>query len=64
LAYGIVEHPYRLLSNDSQHWYVYNRESGMLAMEQADVKSVRFWDDTQERPPAVSPGQDGRINPD
>jgi hypothetical protein len=56
--------PYRLLSNDSQHWYVYNRESGMLAMDQADVKSVRFWDDTQERPPTVSPGQDGRVNPD
>jgi hypothetical protein len=55
--------PYRLLSNDSQHWYVYNRESGMLAMDQADVKSVRFWDDTQERTPDVG-SQDGRVNPD
>ena len=55
--------PFRLLSNDSQHWYVYNRESGMLAMDQADVKSVRFWDDTQERTPDVG-SQDGRVNPD
>ena len=60
----LPSNPYRLLSNDSQHWYVYNRESGMLALDQADVKIVRFWDDTQERPPAVSPGQDGRINPE
>jgi hypothetical protein len=55
--------PFRLLSNDAQHWYVYNHESGMLAMDQADVKSVRFWDDTQERTPDVST-QDGRVNPD
>ena len=56
--------PYRLLSNDSQHWYVYNCESGMLALDQADVKSVRFWNDTQERPPDVNPKQDGHVNPD
>jgi hypothetical protein len=55
--------PFRLLSNDAQHWYVYNRESGMLAMQQADVESVRFWDDSQERTPDVS-SQDGRVNPD
>ena len=35
----------------------------MLAMDQADVKSVRFWDDTQERTPDVG-SQDGRVNPD
>src|SRR5919199_2873952 len=54
---------YRVLSNDSQHWYVYNRESGMLALDQADVKSVRFWDATEERPSEISPRQDGRVNP-
>ncbi len=58
----LVGTPYRLLANDSQHWYVYNRESGMLAMDQADVKSVRFWDDTQERAPDID-SQDGRVNP-
>lgn len=54
---------YRLLSNDTQHWYVYNRESGMLALEQTDAKSVRFWDETQQRPSDVSPKNDGRVNP-
>lgn len=55
--------PFRLLSTASQHWYVYNSESGMLALEQADVKSVRFWDETQERTPDVS-SKDGRVNPE
>ncbi len=55
--------PFRLLANDTQHWYVYNRESGMLALDQADVKSLRYWDETQRRPADVSPKQDGRVNP-
>ena len=56
--------PFRLLSNDSNHWYIYNSESGILALHQQDVQSVRFWDDTQERPSDVSPTEDGRVNPD
>lgn len=55
---------FRLLGNDSQHWYVYNRESGLLALNQPDVKSVRYWDETQKRTPDVSPREDGRVNPD
>ena len=54
--------PFRLLATDSQRWYVYNNESGMLALEQADVKSARFWDDIQERTLDVS-SNDGRANP-
>jgi hypothetical protein len=56
--------PFRLLANDTQHWYVYNRQSGMLALEQGDVKSIRYWDETQRRPPEASPDKDGRVNPD
>ena len=56
--------PFRLLSNDTQHWYVYNRESGMLALDQGSVKSIRYWDETQKRPPDISPEEDGRVNPD
>jgi hypothetical protein len=56
--------PFRLLSTDSQHWYLYNRDSGMLALDQPDVKSVRYWDETQKRTSDVSPEEDGRVNPD
>ncbi len=55
---------FKLLANDPQHWYVYNRESGMLALEQSDVKRVRYWDETQRRSSEVSPKEDGRVNPE
>jgi len=56
--------PFRLLANDPQHWYVYNSESGMLALAQEDVKRVRYWDETQKRPLYIGPKEDGRVNPD
>ena len=56
--------PGKLLANDPQHWYVYNRESGMLALEQSDVKRTRYWDETQRRTPDVSPKEDGHVNPE
>ena len=60
----LSSNPFRLLSSDSNRWYVYNSESGLLALDQPDVKSVRYWDETKEHTPAVNPEEDGRVNPD
>ena len=54
--------PFRLLANDSQHWYVYNPESGVLALAQSDVQSVRLWDETQKRALDGSSEEDDRVN--
>ncbi len=56
--------PFRLLSTESNHWNVYNRESGILALDHTDVENVRYWDETQKRTSDVSPEEDGRVNPD
>jgi hypothetical protein len=57
--------PFRLLSGaTSNYWYVYNQEKGILALDQTDVKSVRYWDETKRRAPVVNPKEDGHVNPD
>jgi hypothetical protein len=57
--------PFRLLSGaTSNYWYVYNQEQGILALDQTDVKSVRYWDETKRRTPKVNPGEDGLVNSD
>ena len=57
--------PFRLLSGaTSNYWYVYNHEEGLLALDQTDVKSIRYWDETRRRTPTVNPSADGRVNTD
>jgi hypothetical protein len=56
---------FRLLSGPtSNYWYVYNQQDGLLALQQNDVKSLRYWDQTKRRAPAVNPGESGQVNSD
>jgi len=57
--------PFRLLAGPtSNYWYVYNQQDGLLALQQSDVKSIRYWDKTKRRAPTVNPGEDGHVNSD
>jgi hypothetical protein len=57
--------PFRLLSGpNSGYWYVYNQQDGLLALQQDDVSSVRYWDQSKRRAPTVNPAEDGQVNSD
>jgi hypothetical protein len=59
--------PFTLLANDSNHWYIYNRESGILSVNHPENPSgatmMRFWDQV-ERPDIDISYDDGRLNHD
>jgi hypothetical protein len=59
--------PFTLLANDSNHWYVYNRESGVVSVNHPENPSgaaiMRFWDQV-ERPDVDIGLDDGRLNYD
>ena len=59
--------PFTLLANDSNHWYVYNRESGVVSVNHPENSSgaaiMRFWDQV-ERPDVDISLDDGRLNYD
>jgi hypothetical protein len=59
--------PFTLLANDSNHWYVYNRESGVVSVNHPENPSgaaiMRFWDQV-ERPEVDIGLDDGRLNYD
>src|SRR5215212_6704935 len=59
--------PFTLLANDSNHWYVYNRESGVVSVNHPENSSgaamMRFWDQV-ERPDVDISFDDGRLNYD
>lgn len=59
--------PYTLLANDSNHWYLYNRESGVLSVNHPEnpegAAMMRFWDQV-ERPDVDIDPDDGRLNYD
>lgn len=59
--------PFTLLANDSNHWYLYNRESGVLSVNHPESPSgaaiMRFWDQV-ERPDVDIDPDDGRVNYD
>jgi hypothetical protein len=59
--------PFTLLANDSNHWYVYNRESGVVSVNHPENPSgaaiMRFWDQV-ERPDVDISLDDGRLNYD
>jgi hypothetical protein len=61
---------YRLLNSDPQNLYVYNRESGIIAISgrsgsQTGGESItRYWDQTKRPPVDITPKEDGRVNED
>lgn len=60
---------YRLLSSDPQNLYVYNRESGILAISghsgsQTAESITRYWDQTKRPPANVNAEEDGCVNDD
>ena len=60
---------YRLLDSDPQNLYVYNRESGILAISshsgsQTGENITRYWDQTKRPPVNIDPKENGRVNDD
>ena len=60
---------YRLLGSDPQNLYVYNRESGILAISshpasQTGESITRYWEQTKRPSVNVDPIEDGRVNDD
>ena len=60
---------YRLLGSDPQNLYVYNRESGILAISshagnQTGENITRYWDQTKRPPMTIDPKAAGRVNGD
>ena len=59
--------PFTLLANESNHWYLYNRESGVISLNHPEnpegAAIMRFWDQL-ERPDVDSNTDDGRVNYD
>jgi hypothetical protein len=60
---------YRLLGSDPNNLYVYNRESGILAVSsrpagQTGQSITRYWGQTKRPPMNVDPREDGRVNDD
>jgi hypothetical protein len=58
--------PFSLLPNDSSHWFVYNHESGILAIDHPEntsqINSIRFYQ--TKRPTLDVDPDDGRVNYD
>jgi hypothetical protein len=59
--------PFTLLTNESNHWYIYNRESGLVSLNHPENPEgaimMRFWDQV-ERPDVDLSPDDGRVNYD
>jgi hypothetical protein len=60
---------YRLLGSDPNTLYVYNRESGILAVSSHSANQTgqgitRYWGQTKRPPLNVDPREDGRVNHD
>lgn len=59
--------PFTLLANEGNHWYLYNRESGIVSLNHPESPEgaviFRFWDQV-ERPDVDVGTDDGRINYD
>jgi hypothetical protein len=57
---------FRLLSSNKNIVYVYNRQSGILAVNQTvgptATQNVRYWDTPKMRAPDIDPGKAGRVN--
>jgi hypothetical protein len=59
--------PFTLLTNESNHWYIYNRESGVVSLNHPENPEgaiiMRFWDQVERPDVDISP-DDGRVNYD
>jgi hypothetical protein len=59
--------PFTLLANEGNHWYLYNRESGIVSLNHPEAAEgatiMRFWDQV-ERPDVDVGTDDGRVNYD